>query len=242
MDTSARDRRIRIGAGLIMVGLAATSVIIVFASAPDPRTEVVPIIVACGQALLTFGLGAWLASGRRGTADLVPVPGIWRRIFLLITLLLGVLQFAWQSIADPRHLVLAAFWPNLVGIGIVLQFGPGRHHFQSEEQWITALSRQDTVHALTRVFGQPGLTTKVTGSDVWVEISREWEGDWRHRDAAKHLKVRPHIRFVIDATNDGTRVTAFSREIQLGAYDVLKLSEEMSESGVALARRATAST
>ncbi|MFC9351513.1 hypothetical protein [Arthrobacter sp. NPDC057013] len=239
MDTSAQDRRIRICAGLIMVGLAATSVIIVFASAPDIRTQVVTIIVACVQALLTFGLGAWLASGRRGTAALVLVPGIWRRIFLLITLVLGLLQFVWQSIDDPRHVMLTAFWPNLVGIGIVLQFGPGRHHFQSEEQWITALSRQNTVDALTRVFDQPGLTTKVMGSDVWVEISREWQGDWRHRDAAKHLKVRPHIRFVIDATNNGTRVTAFSREIRLGAYDVLKLQEEMSESGVALAREAT---
>src|SRR6478609_6983614 len=126
MDTSARDRRIRIGAGLVMVGLAVTSVISVLVSAPDPKSDIVPIIVACVQALLTLVLGAWLASGKRGTADLVPVPGIWRRVFLLTTVLLGVLQFVWQLIDDPRNLVLAASWPNLVGMGIILQFGPGR--------------------------------------------------------------------------------------------------------------------
>jgi hypothetical protein len=239
MDTSARDRRVRIGAGLVISGLAVTSVIIVLASAPDPGIDIVPIIVACVQALLTLGLGALLASGKRGTADLVPVPGIWRRVFLLITVLLGVLQFAWLVIEDPHHLVLTASWPNLVGMAIVLQFGPGRHHFQNEEQWITAMSPQDAVDALTRAFAQPGLTTETTGSSVWVEISREWQGDWRHRDAARYLKVRPHIRFVIDATDDGTRVTAFSREFQVGMYDVLKLADEMGESGVALARQAT---
>lgn len=239
MDTSARDRRILIGAGLVISGLAVTSVIIVLASAPDPRSDIIPIIVACVQALLTLGLGALLATGKRGTADLVPVPGKWRRIFLLITVLLGVLQFVWQLIADPRHLVLAASWPNLIGLMIMLQFGPGRHHFQNEEQWITALSPQDAVDALTRAFAQPGLTTEIAGSSVWVEISREWEGDWRHRDAARHLKVWPHIRFVIDATDAGTLVTAFSREFQVGMYDVLKLADEMGESGVALARQAT---
>lgn len=239
MDTSARDRRIRISAGLVMAGLAVTSVFIVLVSAPDPRSDIVPIIVASVQALLTLVLGAWLASGKRGTADLVPVPGIWRRIFLLITVLLGVLQFVWQLIDDPRHLVPAASWPSLIGIGIMLQFGPGRHHFQNEEQWLTALSPQDAVEALVRVFGQPGLTTKITGSDVWVEISGEWQGEWRHHDAARHLKVRPHLRFVVDATDNGTRVTAFSREFQLGMYDVLKLADEMSESGVALARQVT---
>jgi hypothetical protein len=222
-----------------MAGLAVTSVIIILASAPDLRTDIVPIIVACLQALLTFGLGAWLASGKRGTAELVPVTGLWRRVFLFITVLLGLLQFVWQLIDDPRHLVLAASWANLVGMGIMLQFGPGRHHFQNEEQWLTALSPQDAVDALAQAFGRPGLTTKITGSDVWVEISREWQGDWRHRDAARHLKVRPHIHFVIDATDNGTRVTAFSREFQLGMYDVLKLAEEMSESGVALAKQAT---
>jgi hypothetical protein len=222
-----------------MAGLAVTSVIIILASAPDPRTDIVPVIVALVQALLTLGLGAWLTSGKRGTVELVPVPGLWRRIFLLIAVLLGVLQFMWQLFDDPRHLVRAASWPSLVGIGIVLQFGPGRHHFQNEEQWITALSPQDAVDALARVFGQPGLTARTAGSDVWVEISREWQGDWRHRDAARHLKVRPHIRFAVDATDRGTRVTAFSREIQLGMYDVLKLADEMSESGVALARQAT---
>ncbi|MEW9870976.1 hypothetical protein [Arthrobacter sp. HS15c] len=222
-----------------MAGLAVTSMIIILASGPDLRTDVIPIMVACVQALLTFGLGAWLASGKRGTAELVPVPDLWRRIFLFITVLLGVLQFVWQLIDDPRHLVLAASWASLVGMGIMLQFGTGRHHFQNEEQWITALSPQDAVDALARAFSRPGLTTKITGSDIWVEISREWQGDWRHRDAARHLKVRPHIHFVIDATDSGTRVTAFSRELQLGMYDVLKLAEEMSESGVALARQAT---
>jgi hypothetical protein len=239
MDTSARDRRIRIGAGLVMAGLAVTSLIIILASAPVLRTDVVPIMVACVQALLTFGLGAWLASGKRGTAELVPVPGLGRRIFLFITVLLGVLQFVWQLIDDPRHLVLAASWANLVGMGIMLQFGTGRHHFQNEEQWLTALSPQDAVNALAQAFGRPGLTTKITGLDVWVEISREWQGNWRHRDAARHLKVRPHIHFVVDATDNGTRITAFSREFQLGMYDVLKLAEEMSESGVALAKQAT---
>lgn len=99
--------------------------------------------------------------------------------------------------------------------------------------------RQDAVDSLARVFNQPGLTTKTTGSDVWVEISREWQGDWRHRDAARHLKVRPHLRFRIDVTDNGTLVTAFSREMQLGMYDVLKLADEMSDSGVALARQTT---
>jgi hypothetical protein len=238
MDTSARDRRIRISAGLVMAGLSVVSVILILASAPDLRTDIVPIMLACVQALLTFGLGAWLASGKRGTAELVPVPGIWRRIFLFITVLLGVLQFVWL-IDDPHHLALAASWANLVGMVIMLQFGHGRHHFQNEEQWITALSPQDAVTALAQTFGQPGLTTRITGSDLWVEISPEWQGEWRHSDAARYMKVRPHIHFVVDAADNGTRVTAFSRELQLGMYDVLKLSEEMSESAVALAKQTT---
>lgn len=84
MDTSARDRRILIGAGLVISGLAVTSVIIVLASAPDPRSDIIPIIVACVQALLTLGLGALLATGKRGTADLVPVPGSGGESFSLL--------------------------------------------------------------------------------------------------------------------------------------------------------------
>lgn len=222
-----------------MAGLAVLSVTIVIASAPDPGTDVFWIIVACFQALLTLGLGAWLASGKRGTAELVPVPGLWRRIFLLIAVLLGVLQYAWQLIDDPSQMVRAASWPSLVGLAIVLQFGPGRHHFHNEEQWVTALSQQGAVDAMARAFRQPGLTTRITGSDVWVEVGREWQGNWRHRDAVGHLKVRPHIRFVIDAIDNETRVTAFSREFQVGMNDVLKLADEMSESVVVLARQAT---
>ncbi|MFP3463515.1 hypothetical protein R5O87_21975 [Arthrobacter globiformis] len=222
-----------------MAGLAVISVIIILASAPDPETEIFSIIIGSVQALLTLGLGAWLASGKRGTSELVPVPGRWRRIFLLFAVLLGILQFVWQLIDDPRHLVLAASWPSLIGVAIVLQFGPGRHRFRNEEKWITALSRQGAVDALGRVFNQPGLSTKSTGTDVWVEISREWQGDWRHRDAAKRLKVRPHIHFRIDVTDNGTLVTAYSREMQMGMHDVLELADEMSDSGVTLAKQAT---
>jgi hypothetical protein len=87
----------------------------------------------------------------------------------------------------------------------------------------------------------PGILSD-TSDDVWVEISQDWQGDWRHRDAARRLKVRPHIRFVIQSSEKGTLVTAFSREAQLGMYDVLKLADEMSDSGIALAQQATSSS
>jgi hypothetical protein len=40
---------------------------------------------------------------------------------------------------------------------------------------------------------------------------------------------------VVEAADKGTLVTASGREAQLGMYDVLKLADEMSDSGVALA-------
>lgn len=122
-----------------MAGLAVMSVIIIPASAPGPETDIFSIIIVSFQALLTLGLGAWLASGKRGTSELVPVPGRWRRISLLVAVMLGILQIVCQLIDDPGHMVRAASWPSLVGLAIVLQFGPGRHHFRNEEQWITAL-------------------------------------------------------------------------------------------------------
>ena len=222
-----------------MAGLAVLSVTMILASSPDPRVDLMLVIVGCVQALLTIGLGTYLAAGRGGTAELVPVRGTWRRVFLLIAVLLGVLQSVWQLIDDPGHWVGAATWPNLVALVIFLQFGSSRHHFRSKEQWTTALPRQDAVETLVRVFDQQGLSAKTAGSDDWEEISREWQGDWRHRDAARHMKVRPWIHFVVDAADNGTRITAFSGDSVLGQYDVLKLADEMSEVGVALAKEAT---
>lgn len=239
MDTLGRDRRIRIGAGLVMAGLAVLSVIIVLVAGPDPRTDIVPTIIVVVQALLSIGLGTFLAGGKLGAGELVLVPSRWRRAFLLIVVLFSIGAFAWLLLSDPGQVDAIALGPNLVALVIMLQFGPGRHHFRQEEQWTTALSVQDAVDVLKRVFDQPGLVTKVAQTDVWVEIGREWHGDWRHGEAAKHLKQRPRIHFVIDAADKGTRVTAFSKEMQLGMYDVLKLADEMSESGVALARQAT---
>jgi|GEM_PF-6221349 len=224
-----------------MACLAVLSGIVISGSARGPKTNILLIIIVSVQALFTLGLGAWLASGKRGTSELVLVPGRWRRVFLVLVIVVGVVFFVWLLFDDPRQLLPVAFWPSLVASGILLQFGPGRHHFQNQEQWPTVLSPTDVTAALVRVFTQPGLTVQTKGMDVWVEISRDWQGDWRHRDAAPRLKVRPHIRFVIEAAEGGTRVTAFSREAQLGMYDVLKLAEEMSDSGVALAKQATSS-
>jgi hypothetical protein len=200
------------------------SVIIILGSAQNPKTNFLLIIIVSVQALLTLGLGAWLASGKRGTSELVPVPGRLRRIFLLLVILLGVVFFVWQLVDDPSWLLPVAFWPSVVASAILLQFGAGRHHFQNEEQWTT------------------GLTVQTKGMDVWLEISQDWQGDWRHGDAARRLKVRPHIRFDIEATDEGTLVRAFSREAQLGMYDVLKLADEMGDFGVALAKQATSSS
>lgn len=225
-----------------MAGLAVLSVIIILGSAQNPKTNVLLIIIVSVQALLTLGLGAWLASGKRATSELVPVRSRLRRIFLFLVILLGVVFFIWQLVDDPSRLLPIAFWPSLVASAIFLQFGPGRHHFQNEEQWTTALSPEDAVAGLVRVFTQPGLTAQTQGMDVWVEIRQDWQGDWRHRDAASRLKVRPHIRFVIEAADKGTLVRAFSREAQLGMYDVLKLADEMGDFGVALAKQATSSS
>lgn len=225
-----------------MVGLAVLSVIIIFSSAQRPETDILLVVIVSIQALLTLCLGAWLVSGKRGTSELVPVPGRWRRIFLLLVILLGAVFFVWQLVDDPSGLLPVAFWPSLVASAILLQFGAGRHHFRNQEQWTTALSPEDALAALLRAFTQPGLTVQTQGADVWVEISQDWQGDWRHGDAAGRLRVRPHIRFVIETADEGTLVTAFSREAQLGMYDVLKLADEMSDSGVALAKQATSSS
>ena len=222
-----------------MVGLAVLPVIIILGSAQDPRSNSLLIIVVIVQALLTLFLGAWLASGKRGTSELVPVHSRWRKAFLVLVIMAGVVFFVWQLADDPRQLLPIALWPSLVASAILVQFGPGRHHFRNQEQWASLLSPEDAAAALARVFTQPGLTVETKGSDVWVEISQDWQGSWRHGDAARRLKVRPHIRFVIHAAGEGTLVTAFSRESQLGMYDVLKLADEMSDSGVALAKQAT---
>jgi len=242
MDTTARDRRIRIGAGAVIAALGVLSTIIIFVSARGPKTNVLLIIMVSVQALLALGLGAWLASGKRGTSELVPVPGRWRKVFLLLVILLGAVFFVWQLGDDPSRLLPLAFWPSLVASAILLQFGAGRHHFQNQEQWRSVLSPEETHEALARVFTQPGLAVQTHGTNVWLEISHDWQGRWRHGEAARRLKVRPHIRFVVEAADGGTLITAFSREVQLGMYDVLKLAEEMSDSGVALAKQATSSS
>ncbi|MEV7575568.1 hypothetical protein AB0P28_21005 [Pseudarthrobacter sp. NPDC089323] len=222
-----------------MAGLALLSVIGLLVFGPDPKSDVLPTILAVVQALGILGMATYLATGRFGAGELVLVPSKGRRAFLVLVVLLAFAAWAIVSIYAPRELYVIAWWPNLVALAIVLQFGPGRHRFRDTEQWITPLSSQDAKDVLVRTFDQPGLVTEASDSDLWVELGREWQGEWRHRDAAKHLKQQPHIHFVFDVVDEGTRITAFSKEMQLGMYDVLRLADEMSESGVAMARQAT---
>ncbi len=95
--------------------------------------------------------------------------------------------------------------------------------------------------SLAKAFRQPGLRATTAGQDLWLRIGKEWTGGpWRHKDAARYMKIMPEIHFRIDEMDGETRITAHTGDRAGGGmYDVLKLSEEMSKTAVELARQAT---
>ncbi|WP_426997986.1 hypothetical protein [Pseudarthrobacter sp. N5] len=241
MQPSARDKRIRISAGLVIMALAVLSVFMVFASGHD-RWADIPLGVLYGiQAVFTLGVGIYLASGRGKAGELVLIPGRARRIALAAIAVAGTAAIVWGFTDGPEALVTTALWPNMVGLWILLQFRTIAERFQHKEQWTTRLPLETAVESLAGAFRQPGLRVRTVGQDIWVEIGREWTGGaWFHKDAVRYLKSATGIHFRIDEIDGETRVTAHSGDRTVGGmYDVLKLSDEMSATAVEQARQAT---
>ena len=241
MQPTARDKKIRTGAGLAIMALAALSVFMIFASG-HVRWSEIPLIFLYGlQALFTLGVGVYLASGRGKAKTMAMIPGRWRRIGLVAIAFIGAGAVAFGFAAAPEALVTSALWPNMIGLWILLQFRSMSQRFRHKEEWTTGLSLEVALPSLATAFSQPELSATTVGQDVRVEIGREWMGgEWRHKDAARYMKAPTGIYFRVDEIDAGTRVTAHSGDRAVeGMYDVLKLSDEMSATAVELARQAT---
>lgn len=241
MQPSARDKRIRIGAGLVIMALAVLSVFMVFASGHN-RWADIPLGVLYGiQALFTLGAGIYLAGGRGKAGAMVLIPGRWRRLGLAAIAVVGTAAIVWGFTDGPEALMTTALWPNTVGLWILLAFRTIAERFEHQEQWTTGLPPELALESLAGAFRQPGLSATTAGQDVWVEIGREWAGGaWLHKDAARYMKSVTGLHFRIDEIDGGSRITADSGDRTVrGMYDVLKLSDEMSATAVELARQAT---
>lgn len=241
MQPSARDKRIRIGAGLVIVALAVLSMFMVFASGQDRWSDIPLDLLYGAQALFTLCAGIYLASGRGKTGAMVLIPGRGRRLGLAAIAAAGTAAAIWGFTEGSDALLMTALWPNLVGLWIFLQFTTITERFQHQEQWTTELPLETAVDSLAGAFRQPGLSVTTVGQDVWVKIGREWTGGtWFHKDAAQYMKSATGIHFQVDDGDGRTRITAHSGDRTLGGmYDVLKLSDEMSATAVELARQAT---
>lgn len=241
MQPSARDKRIRFGAGLVIVALAVLSVFMLFASGLDLWTDILLGILYGFQALFTLCAGIYLASGRGKAGAMVLIPGRWRRVGLAAIAVTGTAATVWGFTGGPEALASTALWPNIVGLWILLQFRTIAERFQHQDQWTTGLSLETVLESLAGAFRQPGLSVTTVGQDVWVEIGREWTGgSWFHKDAARYMKSVTGLRFQVEDGDGGTRITAHSGDRTVeGMYDVLKLSDEMSATAVELARQAT---
>ncbi len=236
-----RDKRIRIGAGLFIIGLAALSAFLIFASGFYGWFDSLMGFLYGLQSVFVLGIGIYLVSGRGKARTMVQVPGRWQRIGLVAFAVIGTVLIVFALVVDPKTLATAALWPNMVGVWIMLQFRSIDDRFQHTEEWTTPLSLDLAMDFLNDAFRQPGLKARTAGQDVWVEIQRDWKGGtWFHEDAARHLKSLPSVHFRIDKVDVGTLITAHSGErIASGMYDVLKLSDEMSATAVKLAKKVT---
>lgn len=209
MQPSARDKRIRIGAGLVIVALAVLSVFMLFASGRDLWTDILLGITYGIQALFTLCAGIYLASGRGKAGAMVLIPGRWRRVGLAAIAVTGTAATFWGFTDGPEALASTALWPNMVGLWILLQFRPGAERFQHQDQWTTGLSLETALESLAGAFRQPGLSVTTVGQDVWVKIGREWTGGtWFHKDAARYMKSVTGLRFQVEDGDGGTRITA----------------------------------
>lgn len=169
------------------------------------------------------------------------VRGRWRRYSLAILVLVGVSVVVMAFMAGPDASLSAASWPIMVAMGILVQFRSTSGRFQHTEQWTTALPSKTALDSVLQAFRQPGLSARVEGHDVRVEIGRDWTGGiWLHGPAAHHLKTTTEVYFQIDDADGPTRITAHSGDrTVMGMYDVLKLCDEMSATAVEVAREAT---
>lgn len=241
MQPSARDKRIRIGAGVTMIALALLSVVMVFASGHDRWSDILVSVLYGLYALFVLGAGIYLARGRGKAAVMVFNPGRGRRIGLAAIAFVGAAVVVFGFVAGPETLVTTALWPSFVGFWILLQFRTMAERFKNKEQWTTGLPIAGALESLSEAFRQPGLNSTAVGQDVWVKIGRDWTGGtWLHKDAARYMKSVTGLHFKLDEIADGTSITAHSGDRTVGGmYDVLKLSDEMSATVVKLARQAT---
>ncbi|ALV45323.1 hypothetical protein MB46_07285 [Arthrobacter alpinus] len=241
MQPSVRDKRVRIGAGLASMALAALSVFMVFGSGYGRGSDI-PLGFLYGlYALCVFGAGFYLAAGRGKASAMVLLPHRGRQIGLGAVALVGVSAVVFGFTAGPEALVTTALWPNMVGFWILLQFRTMSERFGHTEQWTTGLPLAGPLESLSGAFHQPGLSTTTVGQDVWVKIGREWTGGtWFHKDAARYIKSVIGIHFQLDEIDGETRITARSGDRTVtGMYDVLKLADEMSTTAVEIARQVT---
>ncbi|POH57261.1 hypothetical protein [Arthrobacter glacialis] len=241
MQPSVRDKRVRIGAGLAAMALAALSVFMVFGSGYS-RGRDIPLGFLYGlYALCVFGAGFYLAAGRGKASAMVLLAHRGRLIGLGVFALVGVAAVVFGFAAGPEALVTTALWPNMVAFWILLQFRTMSGRFGRTEQWTTGLPLAGALESISGAFRQPGLSTTMVGQDVWVKIGQEWTGGtWLHKDAARYIKSVIGIHFRLDEIDGETRITARSGDRTVtGMYDVLKLSDEMSATAVEIARQVT---
>ena len=185
---------------------------------------------------------------RKAAAVLVAVAG-WVPASLLEDLAENHLRFV--SISTPytyaAGFALAVLFtqggilrrPVRLPVEVMRRTASGR--FAREESWTSSHSVPDALGTLRGVFSRPQAPVRSIGTTVWAELGKDWTGDgMRHREAAIHLKRRPPVHFFVEDRGGRTTVTAFSGDLRLtGMWDVLKLSDEMTDAAVRAARDAT---
>ncbi|MHA7171729.1 hypothetical protein [Arthrobacter monumenti] len=113
--------------------------------------------------------------------------------------------------------------------------------FSQEKTWESAKTRQEALDTLLTQFNGKGVSARSVNDTVWVEMGKEWTAaDWRRKEAVEHIKIPPSAHFFVEEAEPGSRITAFSHDKRLaGMWDVMKLSDEMADTAVRLAREAT---
>ncbi len=122
MQPSARDKRIRSSAGIVIIALSLLSVFMIFSSNFD-LWSAIPLAFLYGlQSLFMLGAGVYLAGGRGKAGAMVLIPGRWRLIGLAAIALVGAAATIFGFTAGPKALMNTALWPNMVGVWVLLQF------------------------------------------------------------------------------------------------------------------------
>lgn len=185
---------------------------------------------------------------RKTIAVLAAIAGWFAVIFLASTFAHG----AFLNVLPNIYFYVAVFtlWllftqgamlrrPVRLPVGVMRRTAEWR--FSQEESWSSTRTGQEVLDTLAALFNQAGSVARVVGTTVWVEMGKEWRaGSWRHANAAQYMKIHPTVHFFVDELETGSCVIAFSCDRRLmGMWDVLKLSDEMADTAVRLAREAT---